>query len=226
MLFGLKNKVLTYWQYGNSVTVKQVKDLTASGYDIVAAVVNCLNASPYYGSNTIELTVAVESGLGAPKSASFRTFLRGTQTTDIGSAGGTLIYNSGFKPGTMSGGTFTASWSEISPDFPSGTVKKTGNLEIHVEGTGASARITGFSVKDTILHTAYSNEVWVVTSSGSCNIPAYRENNRYVHRVSGIPTRNHVATTVNRYDSFTDGAWRSFSDPSGNDADLIEIIIE
>ena len=232
MLFGLKGKTLTYWQYANTVTVKQAKDLTASGYDIVAAVVNCLNESPYSGTRTIDLTVTVESGAGKPMSASFRSILKGTQTYSGFTEGqtitspGTMYYSSGLRKGTMTAGAFTANWSETSPDFPSGTITVTGDLVIHLNGTAPPAHVTRFSVKETILHSAYNNEVWEVTSSGSCDIPAYWENNKYVHRISGALVRSHVATTVNRYDSFGDKYWRLFSNPSGDGQDLIEIIIQ
>jgi hypothetical protein len=116
MLFGLKNNTLTYWQYANTVTVKQVKDLTASGYDIVAAVVNCLNESPYDGSRAIELTVTVESRPGEiPLQAALIAKLGGTYTN---SSFTTLhTYVSYFSPvsatrnGILSGHTFTASWN-------------------------------------------------------------------------------------------------------------------
>ena len=226
MLFGLKDNTLTYWQYANTVTVKQVKDLTASGYDIVAAVVNCLNVSPYLGMRTIELTVTVESAIISPKVAQFRTKLRGTETGSSVTGPGSLWYSSGFKNGTMSAGKFKATWNQTSPDYPSGTVTVTGDMMIQLDGVAPPARVVGFSVKETILHSAYNNEVWEVTSSGTCSINAYWEYNRYVHRITGLTAHDQAATTVNRYDSFGDGYWRSFSNPSGDAEDYIEIIIE
>ena len=228
MLFGLKDKKLTYWQYANTVTVKQVKALTAEGYDIVAAVVNCLNDSPYDGSRTIDLTVTLEPGAGKPMTASFKVKLKGTETSGPTPFTGprSMSYSSGFRKGTMAEGVFSAVWSESSPDFPSGTLTVNGELTIQLDGAAPPARVIRFSAKETILHSAYSREVWEVTSSGSCSIPAYWENNRYVHRLSGLPVRDHVATTVNRYDSFGDGYWRLFSNPSSDASDLIEIVIE
>jgi hypothetical protein len=228
MLFGLKDKKLTYWQYANTVTVKQIKDLTASGYDIVAAVINCLNASPYDGSRTIDLTVTVEPGAGKPMTASFRVKLRGTETSGPTpfTGPGSMSYSSGFRKGTMAGGIFTAVWSETSPDFPSGTLTVNGELTIQLDGTAPPARVIRFSAKETILHSAYSREVWEAASSASCDVPAYWEYNRWVHRASGTTVRNMVTTAVNRYDSFGDGYWRTFSNPSSDAADLVEIVIE
>jgi hypothetical protein len=137
-----------------------------------------------------------------------------------------MFYSSGFKKGTMAGGIFTASWSETSPDFPSGMVTVTGELTIQLDGAAPHAGVVRFSAKETILHSAYNREVWEVTSSDNCRISAYWEYNRYVHRITGVTARNQVATVANRYDSFTDGYWRSFSDPSGDEQDFIEIIIE
>ncbi len=228
MLFGLKDKTLTYWQYGNTVTVKKVKDLTSAGYDIVAAVINCLDASPYLLTRPLDLTVSVEPGAGKPATASFRVKLRGTETSGPTpfTGPGSMSYSSGFRKGTMAGGIFTAVWSETSPDFPSGTLTVNGELTIQLDGTAPPARVIRFSAKETILHSAYSREVWEAASSASCDVPAYWEYNRWVHRVSGTTVRNMVTTAVNRYDSFGDGYWRSFSNPSSDAADLIEIVIE
>jgi hypothetical protein len=45
-----------------NTTLKRLKDLTASGYDTVARVVNGLNGSPYDRSRTIDVTMATHCG--------------------------------------------------------------------------------------------------------------------------------------------------------------------
>ena len=152
MLFGQKDKTLTYWQYANTVTVKQVKDLTASGYDIVAAVVNCLNQSPYNGSRAIELTVTVKSGTGEiPLQAALIEKIGGTYTN---SSFSTLhAYASYFYPypdtrnGILSGHTFTASWNRTLSVYTNRTAR--GNLVLSFDDSSPPHLIV-FALRDTI----------------------------------------------------------------------------
>ncbi len=228
-LFGLKDSTLTYWQYANTVTVPAVRDLTIAGYDIVAAVVNCLNASPYYGSRTIDLTVSVESkaqGSGEA-SGSLEAEIAGTGTDNYSgkeqSGPATWMGESGWRNGTFSHGEFAGSWSVSQPDPYGGTETDVGELTITLKGAAPPAEISAIYFRRTV-QTAGGTEVWELTSSAACNIPAYWENGAYDYRMSGTDVTNHFSTVYNRYDS-QDGFWRSFSSPVADARNRVEIKI-
>jgi hypothetical protein len=66
----------------------------------------------------------------------------------------------------------------------------TGELVIRLDGSAPPARVIRFCANETILHSAYSKEVWEVTSSGGCNISAAWEYNRFVCRITGLTVRD------------------------------------
>jgi hypothetical protein len=226
MLFGLKNKTLTYWQYANTVTVKQVKDLTASGYDIVAAVVNCLNESPYNGSRAIELTVTVKSGTGEiPLQAALIEKIGGTYTN---SSLSTLhAYVSYFYPysdtrnGILSGHTFTASWNRPLSVYPNRTAR--GDLVLSFDDS-SPPHLIAFALRDTITGSGESY-TFRLTSSTDCNIPGRVDYNLYVFEVTGAATRNQVGTLEYSY-AKDNGYWERFVSFEPGAGDLISITVQ
>jgi hypothetical protein len=226
MLFGLKNKTLTYWQFANTVTVKQVKDLTASGYDIVAAVVNCLNESPYNGSRAIELTVTVESGPGEiPLQAALIAKIGGTYTN---SSLNTLhAYVSYFSPvsdtrnGILSGHTFTASWNRPLSVSTNRTAR--GNLVLSFDDS-SPPHLIAFALRDTITGSGVS-QTFGLTSSTDCNIPGRLDYILYVFEVTGTATRNQIGTLEYLY-AKDDGYWERFVSFEPGAGDLISITVQ
>jgi hypothetical protein len=226
MLFGLKNKTLTYWQYANTVTVKQVKDLTASGYDIVAAVINCLNESPYNGSRTIELTVTVKSGSGEiPLQAALVEKIGGTYTN---SAFNTLhAYVSYFYPysdtrnGILTARTFTASWNRPLSVYANRIAR--GNLVLSFDDS-SPPHLTAFALRDTI---AGAGETYTfrLTSSTGCDIPGRLDYSVYVFEVTGTATRNQVGTLEYSY-AKDNGYWERFVSFEPGAGDLISITVQ
>jgi hypothetical protein len=226
MLFGLKNKTLTYWQYANTVTVKQVKELTASGYDIVAAVVNCLNESPYNGSRTIELTVSVKSGTGeTPLQAALIEKIGGAYTN---SSFTTLhAYVSYFYPysdtriGTLTGHTYTSSWNRPLSVYTNRTAK--GSLVLSFDDS-SPPHLIAFALRDTITGSGESY-TFRLTSSTNCNIPGRLDYNVYAFEVTGATTRNLIGTLEYTY-AKDNGYWESFVSFEPSAGDLISITVQ
>ncbi len=229
MLFGFDGNTLTYWEYANAVTVSAVRDLTMAGYDIVAAVVNCLNAPPYYGSRTIDLTVSVETKSQGSGDASgyLEAEIAGTGTDNYSGAEqsgpATWMGESGWRNGTFANGKFAGSWSVSQPDPYGGTETDVGELTITLKGAAPPAEISAIYFRRTA-QTAGGTEVWELTSSAACSIPAYWENGAYVYRISGTDLTNNFATVYNRYDG-QDGFWRLFSSPAADGRNRVEIKI-
>jgi hypothetical protein len=224
MLFGLKDNILTYWQYANSVTVSEIRNLTLAGYDIVAAVVNCLSAPSYDGSRPIELTVRVNGATSASTlQASFLAKMGGKLTDTYNNTLHAYVWYSftDTKHGTVSENTYTASWNGAMSQYPNKIAN--GNLTLSFDNS-SPPHLIGFALRDTVKGDG-ETYAWHLTSSSNCNIPGVLQTDRYVFEVTGSATRDLVGT-LEYFHSRDTGYWEQFVSFEPGVGDLMYIVVE
>ena len=222
MLFGLKNNKLEYWETANKVKVSKVKDLTAAGYDIVAAVVNSANERPYTGTMAIDLDVRVEADVVTSARIKVRTsgvtgWYDGTYTpTDF------VLYNSSntFREGRIIGNAFTATWDDATT-----LVRKSGTWNITIDFSATPVKVTYFKAEEMSVSST-ETETWKVEASNTCAIAGGADQlGSYVFLVRGTEVSKHILPVRNRLEA-TNGYWRELSATTFDNDSYIEIILE
>jgi hypothetical protein len=170
MVFGLKGDSLEYFDQGDDLTVKNAKDLTSQGYDLVAVVVNSLYEAPYNEKSNIDLEIKVVTK-PEPQLTHNRFSLgvevMGHWLRDDGSE-----YDYRVDPlycfwgyGSFSGYTFQDSWDR---SFDVGHSR--GHMTATVDPT--LSQVTSFNAIDTTWFTADYYDTIIVSISGS-GLPIY-----------------------------------------------------
>lgn len=220
LLFGLKDHKLEYWTMGDDLTVTKLKELTAAGYDIIAAVVNSANEPPYADSMSIDLDVRISSEVLTYARIKVRT--AGVIEYNDGSTSATnfVLYNSDqkFRQGTLLNGVFTTRWDTTT------TVRHSGNWTIQVDFSQTPSRVVYFKAEETTV--SYDTETWRVESSPTCSITGGKDQyGRYFYRIQGPEVAKHLLPVYNRLDgSF--GYWRELKSTTFDADSYIEIILE
>ena len=222
MLFGLKNHKLEYWETGNTVTVTKLKDLTAAGYDIVAAVVNSANESPYNGTMAIDLDVTITSEVLTHARIKVRTNGITRWYDGSTSQSSLMLYNSSgtFRVGTLLNGLFTTRW-----DTSTSAYRRTGNWTIKVDFSTTPSRVTYFKAEEECVEG--DTETWRIEASQTCAITGGKDQyGRYYYKVQGLAVGNHILPVYNRLEDLSTGYWWELASTYFDSDSYIEIILE
>ena len=221
IVFGLKNHELQYWGKANKVSVAKLTDLTAEGYDIVAAVVNSANERPYTGSMAIDLDVTVQTQSFHLASIQVRT--TGTTQWYDGSttSGSFVLYNSSkrFREGTYTDGHFTSSWNDVT------TVTNSGSWDIVVDNSQGFPLLKYFKATESTI-SGTETETWKIEASATCAIPGANHLGGLEFIVRGLDVANHIKPVENRLDNSATNYWRQLTATDFDSDSYIKIIIE
>ncbi len=222
LVFGLKDHKLEYWAKSSKVTVTKLKDLTAAGYDIVAAVVNSANESPYNGSMSIDLDVKVETLAFSLACIKVRT--AGVTKYYDGSLSPTSysIYNAytHFREVRLTNGHFIGTWDDVT------TVRNYGSWDIVADFSSNPMKVTYFKAEETTI-SGDETVTWKVEASNTCAIPGGKSQvGSYFFQVKGTDVGMHLLPVYNRLENPPALYWWELVTTSFDDESYIEITIE
>ncbi len=222
LVFGLKDHKLEYWAKSGKVTVTKLKDLTAAGYAIVAAVVNSANESPYNGSMSIDLDVKVETQTISLACIKVRTagevkYYDGSTTHTSYS-----FYNaySHFREVKLTNGHYIGTWDDVT------TVRNSGTWDIVADLSTYPMKVTYFKVEETTV-SGDETETWKLESSNTCAIPGGKTQvGSYFFEIRGTDVGKHIRPVYNRLENPPASYWWELATTSFDDDSFIQITIE
>jgi hypothetical protein len=222
LVFGLKDHKLEYWAKSSKVTVTKLKDLTAAGYDIVAAVVNSANESPYNGSMSIDLDVKVETPAFSLACIKVRT--AGVTKYYDGSLSPTSysIYNAytHFREVRLTNGHFIGTWDDVT------TVRNYGSWDIVADLSSNPMKVTYFKAEETTV-SGDETVTWKVEASKTCAIPGGKSQvGSYFFQIKGTDVGKHILPVYNRLENPPASYWWELVTTSFDNDSYIEITIE
>jgi len=150
MLFGFSGGKLEYWSLAQSVTVTKIRDLTAAGIKILAAVINTSCQEPYDAFKDVVLKIQVPTPpMFSRVSINLKTLATYEYYDGSLSNGIFLYFERKFREGSYAEGEFTATWDEGAPSVSGMLVTNAGSLSAKVDFSTGVPVLTSFALTET-----------------------------------------------------------------------------
>ncbi len=224
MAFGIRNGNFEYFDQAPNLTIPELKTLQEAGYSSIAVLVVNSASEP---ARSEPMNIWLETSLKtAPQDFNYVLVevmqARSQYTDNYGdSSEGTVLMLDGTpRKGSMSGNTFTATWSE-----PQGTGTSSGTIIIEFDPENFPYRVVGYSITETITFsdtrkfTFLGEDIDFWGSRASGTIPAYW------FWASGTEVCNYLTFANEEYASY-DGTYSYSTDGSVTCDDKSDINIK